>query len=346
MPPQPPPPADAAAAAAASTAAGSYQRAQSAIARAAALAAIREWRKIDGRSLDMSWMSVLPRMLAVISGAQRKTAAASPAYLGRLGKAQHVAADLPGRLQADAFAGITGDGRPLDTLLYAPVALSKQKIGDGQKIADVLKQEEAHVAMLAATVVQDASRMATQTEQARYTELRGYIRRVTLPACPRCIILAGRFYRRSSGFLRHPHCDCVMVPCRGEDWVDAQDPRDLFAQMQDEHPARLRKSLTEGDLKALQHGADLGQVVNAHRGMATANAYGRTVSVTTEGTTRRGIAGRRLIREAGSKRAPGSRYRSARSPRLTPAQIFDEADAGGWGDEEIVRQLTRFGYIY
>jgi hypothetical protein len=77
--------------------------------------------------------------------------------------------------------------------------------------------------------------------------------------------------------------------------------------------------------------------------MATAAGPGRTVSVTTEGTTVRGIAGKRLAREAGTR--PGGRYRSAHVTRLTPAQVFDEADRNGWGRAEVVRQLTRFGYI-
>jgi hypothetical protein len=134
-----------------------------------------------------------------------------------------------------------------------------------------------------------------------------------------------------------------MIPAAGEDWVDSQDPAELIATMQADHAAKLRRSLSDGDLKALEHGADLNQVVNAHRGMATAAGPGRQVSVTTEGTTKRGIAGRRLIAESGAK--AGGRYRRAVSPRLTPAQVFEEASRENWSRDEIVRQLTRFGYI-
>jgi hypothetical protein len=34
----------------------------------------------------------------------------------------------------------------------------------------------------------------------------GYIRLLTPPSCARCVILAGRFYRWSDGFKRHPNC--------------------------------------------------------------------------------------------------------------------------------------------
>jgi hypothetical protein len=78
--------------------------------------------------------------------------------------------------------------------------------------------------------------------------------------------------------------------------------------------------------------------------MATAAGPGRTVKVTTEGTTKRGFAGKRLIAEAGAKRGSG-RYSRARVTRLTPAQIFQEADLNSWDDAEITRQLKRFGYL-
>ena len=307
----------------ASEAAGAYQAQQAQVSRAVALAAIGVWRNIDGKNLDASWAQLVARMVAVVAAAQLRAVEAGVTFLARILAA---AGERPsgGQLVPAAFAGLTGDGRPLGSLLYTPVALSKQRIGGGERIADVLQAEEAHVAMLARTVTQDAGRMGMQSGMTAEPKIRGYVRQVHLPACARCIILAGRFYRYSDGFLRHPCCDCTMTPVAvGQDFVHGQDPDKLFAQAREQDPAKLRKSLTEGDFRALDHGANLNQVVNAHRGMSTA------AGTTTEGTTRRGVAGKRL----------GGR------PRLTPAQIFAEASASGWGRDEIVRQLTRAGYI-
>ena len=201
------------------------------------------------------------------------------------------------------------------------------------------------MALLVRTQVQDAGRMALQSGMAAEPKVRGYVRKVNLPACARCIILSGRFYRYSDGFQRHPNCDCTMIPAlAGGAFIETADPAELIARMQAEHPKSLKKSLTEGDLQALAHGADLNQVVNAHRGMTTAAGPGRRIQVTTEGTTKRGFAGQRLIREAGT-RAGSTKYRRAASPRLTPAQVFQEASANSWDRAEIVRQLARFGYI-
>jgi hypothetical protein len=324
--------------------ASAYQLAQSRAAMGAALGAIGIWRQVDGKNLDRSFAALLPRLLAIVAQAQFLAAQAGVSFLARMLALQGAEPGGPA-LAPEAFAGLTGDGRPMGSLLYTPVALSKQYIGQGQRIADVITREEAHMALLVRTQVQDTGRMGLQAGIAAEPKYRGYVRKVNLPACARCIILSGRFYRYSEGFLRHPNCDCTMIPVAvGSDMVHAEDPAELIARVRAEDPAKLRKSLTEGDLRALDHGADLNQVINAHRGMTTAAGPGRHIKVTTEGTTKRGFAGQRLIREAGARRGSG-RYSTARTPRLTPAQIFTEADLNGWDRTEIVRQLKRFGYV-
>lgn len=86
----------------------------------------------------------------------------------------------------------------------------------------------------------------------------------------------------------------------------------------------------------------MGQVVNARRGMSVAQVHGRNLRVTSEGTTRRGLYGRRLRRAGGGfARAPGQRYARADTPRLTPAEIFNVADGRG----EQLRLLRRYGYL-
>lgn len=324
---------------------------------AAVVAAIvREWRRIDTRDLDGSWPAVLARMLPILSTGQRRAAELADAYVAQTLRAQGATAAPWGSVNPDLFAGIASDGRPLETLLYAPVADGKRLLGDGVPMQDMLRREAATVAMIGATQVADAGRLADQTAMAVEPKVRGYIRHVTLPACARCIILAGRFYRWSDGFDRHPNCDCTMTPARGDDWVEEQDPQDLIDQMRRYHPERLRKSMTEGDLKALDHGADLNQVVNAHRGVKRVSAYGRTVQATDEGITKRGFAGQRLIAEAGTKAKSTHqrvtkygvttvRVRGAAIPRLTPDEIFKKAAENGWDRAEVVRQLRRFGFV-
>jgi hypothetical protein len=300
-----------------------YHAGQARVSQAAALAGVREWRKIDGRNLDRSWLSILARLLMIVTAAQRQAASITPAYLTSVLRAQGAIPAPVHRLLPDPFGGIASDGRGLDTLLYTPVAEAKYRMGQGATISDALQQAEQHLAMLVRTQVQDAGRMATQTAMADDSAVRGYLRFVHLPCCPRCLILAGKFYRYSAGFDRHPDDHCTMMPAA--EVIDPQDPGELLAQMRKDHPAYLAKSLTPGDLQALDHGSDLNQVVNAHRGMATAAAQS-----TTEGTTKRGVAGKRLRGAA----------------RMTPARIFAQAASENWDRQQIVAQLMRAGYLF
>ena len=77
---------------------------------------------------------------------------------------------------------------------------------------------EAHALGLAklltyvTTETAGAGRLARHTTAILEPELAGHERVVTLPAYGRCMLLAGRLYAFSTGFLRHPRCDCDMRP--------------------------------------------------------------------------------------------------------------------------------------
>lgn len=110
-----------------------------------------------------------------------------------------------------------------------------------------------------ASLVQDAGRTAAAVDVARRPTLTGYVRSLNPPSCGRCAILAGRVYKYSTGFQRHPLCDCLMTPtteAAGQDLVT--DPTALVDK-------GLINGLSKGDIEALRLGADLGQVVNVRR---------------------------------------------------------------------------------
>jgi hypothetical protein len=180
---------------------------------------------------------------------------------------------------------------------------------------------QSRLVLMARTEVADAGRLAVEIGQAAEPTCYGYVRVVNAPACGRCLVLAGRVYEWSRGFQRHPACDCTMQPVTTPGATAERGPRELFEQMT---PDQQRLALgSEANAEAVRQGADIGQVVNAQRGMYVAG--GR--QFTSEGMTRRGLAGKAL---------------GAKTPRLTPRQIFIEAA----GDrEEAVRLLQRFGYL-
>ncbi len=163
-----------------------------------------------------------------------------------------------------------------------------------------------------------------------------YVRYLNPPSCSRCAVLAGRIYRWSTGFKRHPGCDCVMLPTTETAGADlVSDPSDLLDK-------GLVTGLAKADAEALRDGASWSQVVNAKSGLMDADLFGRRMQVTTSGSTRRGGFGRSTTaRAAGYTKADG-RYRITNAQRLTPRSIYDVAD----GDrDEAVRLLKLYGYI-
>lgn len=112
---------------------------------------------------------------------------------------------------------------------------------------------------LVQTLVRDAGRTARAVDMGMRPALTGYVRALRAPSCGRCVVLAGRVYRYSQGFQRHPRCDCQMTPTTldvGPELVT--DPQAAFESGQ-------IRGLSKADTEALGKGADLSQVVNVRR---------------------------------------------------------------------------------
>ncbi|MCO6011423.1 hypothetical protein NE236_41385 [Actinoallomurus purpureus] len=316
---------------------------QQALVRQTAVIAQSQWRRIDRHSISDSWRDLLQGLLRALTGTQYTAAQHGAGYVERIVRVSGTVPQTTGRVVPQALAGIASDGRDLESLLETPLIGVFEDLQGGVDVDRALHSGMDNLITIVATQVADAGRVATGIGMVNDGAIAGYERFVNLPACGRCVILAGRLYSHSTGFLRHPRCDCLMLPVTHEEWRNANvdnTPEDLFASMSE---AEQRKAFGKAGARAIRDGADIGQVVNARRGVATAaGPGGRRIVYTTEGTTARGIAGRRL---GDLEKQPGSRYRRARAPRLMPEQIYAEADRLGWDRAEIVRQLQRFGYI-
>lgn len=275
---------------------------------------------------------------AVVAG-QLTAAEGAQAFVGMAMAARNAAGAALGALAPETFAGIASDGRPLTTLLYQPAitTYTAYAAGMGEEAAALAGMNQ--MARMVATQIADTSRSATLVSMTAHRRCIAYVRVVKLPACGRCIILAGRQYSYSTGFQRHPKCDCGMDPIDIERWGDVPSPEALVKQMT---PEEQRRRLGAAAVDALDKGADLHQVVNARRGMQTMTVYGRKVQATTEGTTVRGLAGKRLSQDSKAVKIPGQRYRVATTPRLMPEEILRLAD----DREHQLRLLKKHGYIY
>lgn len=125
----------------------------------------------------------------------------------------------------------------------------------------MLAQAASEQAMLrlVETLVTDASRTARSVDQATRPAVTGYVRSLRPPSCGRCAVLAGRVYRYSHGFQRHPRCDCLMMP------TDHTVGPQLVTNPSAAFNSGQIHGLSKADAEAVAAGADIGQVVNAQR---------------------------------------------------------------------------------
>lgn len=278
-------------------------------------------------------------IVSAVAEGQLTVADAAQAYIAAQMAAQGGSALAEATLVAAAFAGIAPDGGPLETLLFLPAIGVRRRLAAGMTADEAMLGGLADMARYASTAVADTARSADQVAMAANPNCVAYVRVVRLPACSRCIVLSGRMYSRSEGFLRHPNCDCQTLPLREKDWPSVPTPQELFDRMP---VGEQRRVFTVAGAEAIRSGADVGQVVNARRGMGTAHLAGRSLQVTSEGTTRRGLYGSRARRAGGEfARFPGQRYSRVTTPRLMPEEILRIAD----NRAEQLRLLRRYGYI-
>lgn len=175
---------------------------------------------------------------------------------------------------------------------------------------------------IVSTQLQDVARQAAAIEMAVRPQVTSYVRVLNPPSCSRCAVLAGRIYRKSSGFRRHPRCDCRHVPTtRSEAGGLTTDPRAYFDSLDQPEQDRI---FTKAGAEAIRLGANMGKVVNARRGMATAQS-GRIAA--------QGAFGQRLFTTV--EAAPRG------AVRLMPESILAVAE----GDAEAIRLLRAHGYI-
>lgn len=289
----------------------------------------KAWRLLDERELDASFRAraLVPMMSAVVLGQYRAAAEGQP-YVEAAVREQHTAPDPAGQVDPRAFTGVASDGRPLQTLLYEPIIRTKLLIGQGQPVDQALAGGFRQLSMIVSTQILDAARQAQIVAMKADSRVAGYYRTLSANPCSRCAVLAGKWFATAAAasFLRHPRCDCGCAPATEQNKRIAGTPERYFQSLS---RAKQDEVFTKAGAQAIRDGADIGQVVNARRGMeSAADIFGRPADITREGITRRGIAGKRL-------------GESSKGVRLMPETIYrdatDRADA--------VRLLRRFGYI-
>lgn len=208
--------------------------------------------EIAGRAARRAWrIGNLQALATTIAALQLRAARDAAAAVEAMVAEQGLSAPPAAGLVPSALAGLASDGRPLSSLLALADSVGTLERMARTQIADVGRISEG-----VATVIRP--------------RLDGYTRYLSPPSCGRCAILAGRFYRWSTGFLRHPQCDCVMLPTTEDASSDlVSDPMEAFRRGQ-------IRDLSKADTQAVKDGADLAQVVNVRRKSSGLSIAGRT----------------------------------------------------------------------
>lgn len=188
------------------------------------------------------------------------------------------------------------------------------QIAAGRDPVEATLAARARVGMIAGNEVRQAASNAAHIQLTATEGFDGYVRFLTPPSCPRCVILAGRIYKAMKPFRRHPRCDCVHVPRSSLDLDDPAvqpyvSPEGYFASLSE---AQQDAQFGAANAQAIRDGADIRRVVNVDsRGAGL-------VEFTT-------AAGQKVVRA-----------------RLTPAEIYRMA---GSDRDEAIRLLQQEGYL-
>ena len=318
-----------------------HMEARQRLAVATALATHRVWRRLDQDNLVQSWAGLLGDVLAIVMTGQLTAAQMTGPWLDSLLGVENEDRPDAGRPIPEAFAGVDGAGRPLTHALAAPIWTVLRAVTAGRPIVQSLVAGRSLLDAIVRTAVADTGRAADSAGMTARPSVTGYIRVVEGGACDRCIVLAGNEYQTDRAFLRHPRCNCGMEPVTREHRPKPASPSELVAQMSE---AQKRKTFGVAGAKALAEGADLGQLVNARRGMQSASVLGGRAITTTEGTVRGEFRRREFRRLQAEGAIPRSRSMRGFRPtvaRLMPEEIYHLADDRA----HAVQLLRQHGYI-
>lgn len=294
-------------------------------------AADKTWKGVDPRRVRDSWRQSNTDFLALFATLQARAAAdamdASTLMLAEQG--DYVQPD--GIANPLAYgAGYAPSGIDLDSYFDIPVTHTLTAIKSGLDLSDALQAGRRTLRQMAMQALEDTSVSAMGVSITQRAGV-GYVRVESPDCCPRCAILAGKYYRHNQGFLRHPKCHGRNIPCKGKDKAAKQgwitNPMDRFNAMGEEEQDRI---FGHAYAQAIRDGADIYQVVNAHRGMRPVGR-GRISMTTSEGTSRYGWS--RMIRQY--------QYGQQQHRRLTPEGIY----GFNLPREQTIELLKREGYI-
>lgn len=313
----------------------------------------KRWRQVDTSSIVASWQASIPRLIAVIAGAQLVAGQTADEYAETALSEQGLSMPPESQVNPYGLVGVASDGRSLDSLLIQPALVVLGAIALGEPTARSMQLGYVSLESALRTQVSDAFRAA---DSVAFTNRRvtTYVRVLTPPSCSRCVVLAGSDYAWSTAFRRHPGCDCLSLPTTKTRGMDQRtDPKSYFESLSVDEQDRI---FTKAGAQAIRDGADIGQVVNARRraaGMTPSvskrlQRRAKEIGVDTAGFARQGRGQLQTVNVLGDEffvtlegkplQLPGG----GSAPRLMPESIYQIAR----DRDHAIALLKRHGYIF
>ena len=323
---------------------------------------LKLWRSMDYNALDASWERVAPALVAQSAAAQARSVSGADRFTSAI-SGEYDFEPESARIVPQAFVGVDGSGRPLESLLHGAVTTTKEAVGAGLGARQSMEAGANYLALMIKTALADIGRSGDMVSSVGKGYTR-YVRVVEPGACSRCVMLAGA--DQFKPFKRHPACKCTCQPVPSLDGInipDSRTPQGVFEAMSEFDQDR---AFGKAGAQAIRDGSDISKVVSARRGanylppagkMPTKTQWNRMqkttigrrpdgtpvqVYSTSEAVTVRGSFGRQQRATSATQRLAGARYSSTRRVRLMPEQIMEIS-----GDNEILRKafLRDAGYL-
>lgn len=286
------------------------------------------WKQVDPKNIRESWQHLSSLLAVSIASGQVRAAILGSSYGAQTLAAQGLYTPPDAWVDPKAFGGYSTNGAPLERALYGAAPHALRRIANGADVGAAMRSGQIMAGKISQTMVAEAGRSAAGVDT--YARPRvGYVRMVNPEACDRCVLLAGKYYTNNEGFLRHPNCYCFHIQTSvkaAEDEGLISDPYEYFNSMSEE---AQNKTFTKSGAQAIRDGADMGQVVNARKGMSYPG-------VSIDGT-RRGQKAGRVTTAGRSRRA----HTGGVKGRLTPDAIYQQ----GLSRDRTLRMLRQHGYV-
>lgn len=270
----------------------SEYRKQAAVAAAAASMVSSLWRR-SGEDFDAGWAAVREQTLVAVEAARRVSVASALTYTESVLAETGQLAPAEFELSASGFLASGPDGAPVATLFDQTPIVAKTRVAGGMTATEAAVSAGSWLSTVTLSMMADTRRQVYATDIAVRPAVTGYVRQVNPPACSRCIILAGKWFRWNQGFQRHPRCDCMHIPAAEDAAGDlTTDPYAYFDSLDAAEQDRL---FGRSNSRAIREGADIYRVVNVEqRGLGTARGarlYGTPTRMTPDDIFR--VAGTR-----------------------------------------------------